>query len=116
MIIRAVYIGNSVEAFVECRFSKGLNIVLSDDNHVGKSVVMQGIMYALGSDPLFSSTLKYKDYYFVVDIEVNGEALSILRQRDTFTVRRGDELQPFDTVAEFTRYWSEYFSAAEHYL
>ena len=53
MIIRAVYIGNSVEAFVECRFSKGLNIVLSDDNHVGKSVVMQGIMYALGSDPLF---------------------------------------------------------------
>lgn len=106
MIIRAVYIGNSVEAFVECRFSKGLNIVLSDDNHVGKSVVMQGIMYALGSDPLFSSTLKYKDYYFVVDIEVNGEALSILRQGDTFTVRRGDELQPFDTVAEFTRYWN----------
>lgn len=106
MIIKAVYIGNSKEAYIEHRFTKGMNIVFSNDNHVGKSVVMQGLMYALGSDPLFSSTLNYKDYYFAVDFEVDGKDYSILRQRDTFAVKYNSELLPFDTAAEFRRYWN----------
>lgn len=106
MLIEAVYIGNSREAYIEKSFLPGMNIVFSDDNHVGKSVVMQGIMFALGSDPLFSSTLNYKDYYFAVDFQVSGESYSVLRQCDSFALKHGEELVPFDTAAEFRRYWN----------
>ena len=41
MIIRAVYIGNSEEAYINKEFKEGLNIISSDDNNKGKTIVMQ---------------------------------------------------------------------------
>ena len=37
MIIRAVYIGNSEEAYINKEFKEGLNIISSDDNNKGKT-------------------------------------------------------------------------------
>ena len=42
MIIRAVYIGNSEEAYINKEFKEGLNIISSDDNNKGKTIVMLG--------------------------------------------------------------------------
>lgn len=107
MIITKIYIGNAQEAFIESNLSSGLNVIFSNDNHVGKTVVMQAIMYALGSDPLFSSTLKYKEYYFIIDIDIDGKMHSILRQRDSFVIKNDAGLFPFDTVSEFRKFWSD---------
>ena len=44
MIIRAVYIGNSEEAYINKEFKEGLNIISSDDNNKGKTIVIQAII------------------------------------------------------------------------
>lgn len=44
----SLYIGNEKEAFCESRFDDGINIIYSDDNNKGKTIVLQGLYYALG--------------------------------------------------------------------
>lgn len=44
MKILRVAVGNSKEAFIESRFTEGLNIISSDDNNKGKTMSL-----ALGS-------------------------------------------------------------------
>lgn len=46
-------------------FSKGLNIVTSVDNHVGKSSLLKALYYALGAevdyDPVWDKNTKFQD-------------------------------------------------------
>jgi len=46
MIIRSIAVGNSEEAFIENRLSSNLNIISSDDNNRGKTIVIQSLSYA----------------------------------------------------------------------
>ena len=39
MIIKQIAIGNEIEGFVESSFSDGFNIISSDDNNKGKTIV-----------------------------------------------------------------------------
>ena len=48
--VRAIYLGNEAEAYILDDFIDGINIINSDDNHVGKTIVMQSIMFAMGSE------------------------------------------------------------------
>ena len=36
--VRAIYLGNEAEAYILDDFIDGINIINSDDNHVGKTV------------------------------------------------------------------------------
>ena len=101
MLIKRVGIGNIEEAFIEDRFGNGLNIIFSDDNNKGKTLVMQGIMYALGNEPIFPKGFAYKQYYFVCEIEVNGNIMKVLRKDRFFVVLYCEEMYKFDFVAEF---------------
>ena len=47
MIIKEIYIGNLEEAFFEKNFNDGFNIIYSDDNNKGKTIVIQAIMYCI---------------------------------------------------------------------
>lgn len=78
MIIQKVAIGNSEDAFIEDRFQNTVNIIYSNDNNKGKTIVFQGIMYALGNAPIFPSQFNYKDYYFYLKISHNEIESSIL--------------------------------------
>lgn len=53
MIIKSIALGNAEEAYVEERLTDGVNIIFSDDNNKGKTLVMQGMMYAMGNQPIF---------------------------------------------------------------
>lgn len=105
--IKAVYIGNELESYIQEGFTDGLNIITSAENHVGKTIVMQSMMYALGADAKFPSSFKDKQYLFVVDIDVDGREISILRNRDNFVVREGDKITPLEGKRAFDEYWSE---------
>lgn len=63
MIIKKMAVGNKDEAFVENDFNEGVNIISSDDNNKGKTIVIQSMMYALGNDPTFPTSFDYKSYY-----------------------------------------------------
>ena len=58
--VRAIYLGNEAEAYILDDFIDGINIINSDDNHVGKTIVMQSIMFAMGSEAMFPHNFKPK--------------------------------------------------------
>ena len=98
MIIRAVYIGNSEEAYINKEFKEGLNIISSDDNNKGKTIVIQAIMYCLGNIPAFPSAFDYENYYFILYIEQDDKLIKICRKNKNFVIRKDEEYTPvFDS-------------------
>ena len=58
-------VGNKDEAFITESFNDGINIIHSNDNNKGKTIVVQGIMYALGNMPVFPKGFdNFNEYYF----------------------------------------------------
>lgn len=62
MKIRKVAVGNAAEAFIEGNFTNGVNIISSDDNNKGKTIVIQSMMYALGNEPITMHGLQLYKY------------------------------------------------------
>ncbi|MBE6473417.1 MAG: hypothetical protein E7Z99_07615 [Coriobacteriaceae bacterium] len=108
--INSAYIGNEGESYIQDGFTDGLNIITSKDNHVGKTIVMQSIMYALGADAMFPANFEYRQYLFIVDIDIDGHELSILRNKDLFVVKDADSIIPLEGKGAFDEYWSEHIS------
>ncbi|MEV3587295.1 hypothetical protein ABNE08_21175 [Paenibacillus larvae] len=101
MKIKKVMIGNQDDAFIEDRFIKTINIISSDDNNKGKTIVIQSMMYALGNEPIFPSSFNFKDYFHIVEIEINSHITSICRKGNSFAVLHKNNLSVFDNLSEF---------------
>lgn len=108
MIIKKIAVGNRVEAFVEDNFANGLNIISSDDNNKGKTIVIQSIMYAIGNEPTFPTTFDYKKYYYYIEFEEKEKLYKICRYGDNFALIDGKTLLLFDSVSELKRYWTKH--------
>lgn len=105
--INSFYIGNNEKSFYLNNFKDGINIIHSDDNNKGKTIVSQGIMYTLGNAPIFPKGFDdYKKYYFIVNLNVESKNIGICRKNDFFIVNDG-RFSTFDSVNEFKRYFSE---------
>lgn len=98
--------GNTHEAFIENRFTSGVNVVFSNDNNKGKTVILQAMMYALGNDPIFPSGFDQKSYYFYTAIENNGETYLFLRKGNSIAVKHGDDVSVFSDTSELKYYVS----------
>lgn len=103
-------IGNKEKSFCLNNFSSKINIIHSDDNNKGKTIVSQGIFYTLGNVPIFPRGFDdYEDYYYVVQLSVNGKKISVCRKKDFFIVN-DESLKTYDSVNDFKRYFdSEIF-------
>jgi len=86
MKINLVAFGDSKEAFVEKRFTDGINIIYSIDNNKGKTILFQGMMYALGNDPSFPSSFSFIDKTFITDIEISKGRYRFVRKKDMIVV------------------------------
>ena len=84
-----------------------MNIIFSDDNNKGKTIVIQAIMYCLGNIPAFPSAFDYENYYFILYIEQDGKLIKICRKNKNFVIRKDEEYTVFDNTAEFKRYWNK---------
>lgn len=100
MKIKSIALGNAEEAYVEERFTDGVNIIFSDDNNKGKTLVMQGMMYAMGNQPIFPKGFNYRSNYFYCKAEINDEELEFLRRDSSFLVKKQGEQYSFDSVTE----------------
>lgn len=105
MKIIKVALGNTVEAFIEDSFSDGINIIYSDDNNKGKTIVIQSILYAIGNKPIFPSSFEYKNYYYYIEIESNSENYSIIRSGDSYIVLSSTGIRLYEDYSEFKRFW-----------
>lgn len=104
MQIKKVILGNKKEAFIESRFTEGINIISSDDNNKGKTIVIQSMLYAMGNDPIFPSSFPFQEYYHIVEFEINSEKIKICRKKDTFVVIKRGNLYVHDSLPEFKRF------------
>lgn len=100
MIIKKIAIGNINEAFVEDRIHNGVNIIFSDDNNKGKTLIMQGMMYALGNQPIFPKGFNYRLNFFYTKIEIKNIEIEVLRKESSFVVKIADQIYVFDSTTE----------------
>jgi hypothetical protein len=100
MLVKKIAFGDETEAFIESRLTDGLNVIYSDDNNRGKTLVMQGFMYSIGYESIFPSSFKYKEKYFYSEIEVNGAKYEFLRKKNSIVVKTGGSIQVFNSVSE----------------
>lgn len=107
MILRKIAFGNKDEAFVEDRFSKGLNIIFSNDNNKGKTILIQSIMYSIGNAPIFPSGFSPTRYYFYSQFEHHGRKLEFLRRGNSILVKESGLITIFDSIQDFKIYFNE---------
>lgn len=107
MIVRRVAIGNSEEAFVGPCFSDGKNLVYSNDNNKGKTIILQSIVFALGNEPLFPKGFDYAKYLYYIEIVNNGVTTFVCRKKDLFFVYHFDQLYKFDGESEFKKWFDK---------
>ena len=107
MIIKKIAVGNSEEAFIEEELSDDFNIISSDDNNKGKTIIIQSLMYALGNDPTFPSSFSYKNYFHFVEFEIKKITYYICRRNAGFVLKTPSALMIFDSVSELKRYWTK---------
>lgn len=107
MIIRKIAIGNELESFIETRIKNGVNIIFSDDNNKGKTIVIQGMMYALGNEPAFPMGFLPNNYYFYVEMELNNQIYEFLRHKNLIIVRHNEDLFEFSTGTELKYFIDE---------
>lgn len=106
MKIRKVAVGNSNEAFIEENFTNGVNIISSDDNNKGKTIMIQSMMYALGNEPTFPTSFEYQNYYYYIEFEQAGKIFKVCRSGDGFVLKYESAVLIFDNVSELKRYWN----------
>lgn len=105
MIIKKIAFGDVSESFIEDNFTSGFNIIFSDDNNKGKTIVIQSALYAIGNEPTFPVTFKYEDYYYYVEIELDdGAFLEICRKGNSFIIKKGDSISILDGTSELKRF------------
>ena len=108
MIIKEIGFGNTTEAYIENRFENKVNIIFSDDNNKGKTIVMQGLMYSIGYESIFPSGFDYKEYYFYSKLEINKRIFKFLRKKNKFIIIIENEtFHICDSVSEFKHYFSK---------
>lgn len=100
MIIKSIALGNSKEAYVEERLKDGLNIIFSDDNNKGKTIVMQGMMYAMGNEPIFPKGFDYHANFFYCKVEIDEKEIEFLRRDSSFVVKKQKRYYTFDSTTE----------------
>ena len=110
MKILKVAVGNAHEAFIEDNFTDKVNIISSDDNNKGKTIVIQAMMYAMGNEPTFPTSFEYQKYYYYVEFEEKRQVYKVCRLGNGFALKKSSIVLIFDNVAEFKRYWNKEIS------
>lgn len=99
--------GNRQEAFLEDRFTDGVNIIYSQDNNKGKTLVMQAILYAIGNESIFPSGFDFNNYYFYVETLINNKVYKFLRKKNTIVTIGPDLYRVCDSITEFKNFLNE---------
>lgn len=74
------------------QFQKGLNVITSTNNHVGKSSLLKSLYHTLGANVKYDSVWNVNNKLFVLDFCVDNIDYRIVRQIKSFAVFKGEEL------------------------
>jgi hypothetical protein len=106
MKVRKIAFGNEGASFIEDRFEDGVNVIFSDENNRGKTLVMQGLMYSMGYESIFPNGFQYRDQYFYSNIDFPDDSYEFLRKNSSFVVKSSGAIQVFNSVREFRYFYN----------
>ncbi len=107
MIIRKSAFGNTKEAFIENRYKDTVNIIFSNDNNRGKTLVMQGLLHSLGYDSIFPSGFNYRHYFFYSEVEINKKIYEFIRKGNSILILEKGNLNVFNSISEFKYFFDK---------
>jgi len=73
-------------------FEKGLNVITSTDNHVGKSSLLKSLYYTLGAEVNFDPVWDKQSKLYVSTLAVDEKEYRIVRFMKRFAVFKGEKL------------------------
>ena len=73
-------------------FGKGINLITSDNNSRGKSVLMKAIYHSLGADCSFDTNIKESNILFEIEFEYGDSTYKISRYKNSFCTFKNDLL------------------------
>jgi len=76
-------------------FKSGINLISSDKNSVGKSVIMKSIYHTLGAQAAFDSNFSTEDIIFEECFKYNEKCYKIIRKNDDFAIFEGENLKSY---------------------
>lgn len=107
MIIKEFAFGNKKEAFAEDRFGEKLNIIFSNNNNKGKTLVLQGLMFALGNEPIFPAGFDQTKYYFFIHFKMNNKTYKILRKKESFSILVDNKFYIIESTSDFKYFFDK---------
>ncbi len=73
-------------------FEKGLNVVTSEDNHVGKSSLLKALYYTLGAEVDFDSVWDKHSKLYTATLSVGEQEYRVVRFLKRFAIFEGEKL------------------------
>ncbi|HHE0502637.1 TPA: hypothetical protein ACN36P_002559 [Vibrio parahaemolyticus] len=107
MIFKEFAIGNGNESYCEKRFNNNVNVIFSDDNNRGKTLVLQGMFYAIGNNPIWPEGFDYKSYYFYTKLEIDFVDYHFIRKGSSFIVKFNSNIKIFDSESDLRTFLSK---------
>lgn len=74
------------------KFEKGLNVVTSTDNHVGKSSLLKSLYHTFGANVKYDNVWDINSKLYILDFKVDDAEYRIIRHIKNYAVFKGDEL------------------------
>lgn len=73
-------------------FQKGLNVITSTDNHVGKSSLIKSLYYSLGAEVKFDGVWDKNSKIYITTIQVDEQEYKVARLQKNFAIFKDEEL------------------------
>lgn len=91
-------------------FAPGKNMLTSDGNHYGKSVIMKSLYYTLGAEVYFPQPIKNLNYMTILNFILDESKYTVGRLKNMFVIfKNGIFEEKYHSVSEFGEYLSELF-------
>ena len=83
-------------------FSPYKNLLTSESNHLGKSVIMKSIYYSLGAEVFYSNTIKRINLLTYVDFILGNNNYRVCRFKNSFLIySNGKYVSSYSSVGDF---------------
>lgn len=99
MIIKNFKLDNFIDKEKNVQFISDYNIVYSDKNSTGKTTFLRSLLYTLGFAIPNTQKVKFSNYEFILELEVNGNIKEIKRNKSFIKVNNIEFVLPAETNA-----------------
>lgn len=97
MIIKKFELNNFIDKEKHITFINDYNIVYSEKNSTGKTTFLRSLLYSLGFSIPNTQKVKFSNYQFLLEIEINGNIKNIVRNKSFIKVNNVEFVLPAET-------------------